>query len=169
MEERTIKRLIRIAIASFLAFGWLLVAPTEANSDDPITIAAQEIQDLKNSVKDLNYKDEFNILINIAEEKYDEAVQAKEDRDDAYDSYDSAVAAEATALEEKTLAQSAVDGQTVTVATALSKKNAAQNILDIANINLQTAQSAVQNAGNSGLYYTVYYLTRGFNGVAIPD
>ena len=83
LEERTIKRLIRIAIASFLAFGWLLVAPTEANSDDPITIAAQEIQDLKNSVEDLNYKDEFNSLINIAEEKYDEAVQAKENRDDA--------------------------------------------------------------------------------------
>jgi hypothetical protein len=41
--------------------------------------------------------------------------------------------------------------------------------LDIANLNLQTAQYTIQNAGNSGLQYTVYYLTRGYNGVAIPD
>jgi len=169
LEERKIKRLIRIALASFLAFGWLIVAPTEANSDDPIAIAAQEIQDLKDSVEDLNYKDEFNNLINIAEEKYNDAIQAKQDRDNAYDIYDSAVITEATAVEEKTLAQSAVDGQTVTVATALQDKNDAQDALDIANLNVQTTQAAISNAGNSGLQYTVYYLTRGFGGVAIPS
>jgi len=53
------------------------------------------------------------------------------------------------------------------VATALSEKNAAQNALDIANINVQTTQSSMQNAGSSGLSYTVYYLTRGFGGVAL--
>jgi hypothetical protein len=62
-----------------------------------------------------------------------------------------------------------VDGQTVTVATALQDKNDAQDDLDIANLNVQTAQYTIQNAGNSGLQYTVYYLTRGYNGVAIPD
>ena len=43
--------------------------------------------------------------------------------------YDAAVEAEATALSEKTAAQSAVDGQTVTVATALTNKNNAQSIV----------------------------------------
>jgi hypothetical protein len=55
------------------------------------------------------------------------------------------------------------------VATALQDKNDAQDDLDIANLNLQTTQYTIQNAGNSGLQYTVYYLTRGYNGVAIPD
>jgi len=148
-----------------LAFGWLLIAPTEANPNDPISVAAQEIQDLKDSVDDLGYKDQFNNLIDIAENKYDFAVDAKQDRDDAYAAYTSAVSAEATALEEKTLAQTAVDGQTVTVATALENKNDAQDALDIANINLSTAQASVQ--GGVGLEYTVYHLLR--NGsVAVP-
>jgi len=141
-----------------LAFGWLLIAPTEANPNDPISVAAQEIQDLRDSVDDLGYKDQFNSLINIAEDKYDSAVDAKQDRDDAYAAHTSAVSAEATALEEKDFAQSAVDGQTVTVATALENKNDAQDALDIANINLSIAQASVQ--GGVGLEYTVYHLLR---------
>ena len=156
--------------ATLLAFGWLLIAPTEAHSDDPISVAAQEIKDLKDSVDDLGYKDQFNSLIDIAENKYDFAVDAKQDRDDAYAAHTSAVSAEATALEEKTLAQSAVDGQTVTVATALENKNDAEDVLDIANINLSTAQSYIQ--GGVGLEYTVYHLLRdGYaNGqhIAVP-
>ncbi len=159
------KKLLRVLTVSILAFGWLLIAPTEANPNDPISVAAQEIQDLKDSVDDLGYKDEFNSFIDIAENKYDSAVDAKQDRDDAFAAHTSAVSAEATALEEKTLAQSAVDGQTVTVATALTNKNDAQDALDVANINLSTAQSYVQ--GGVGLEYTVYHLLR--NGsVAIP-
>jgi hypothetical protein len=160
-----LKKLLRVLTVSILAFGWLLIAPTEANPNDPISVAAQEIQDLKDSVDDLGYKDEFNSFIDIAENKYDSAVDAKQDRDDAFAAHTSAVSAEATALEEKTLAQSAVDGQTVTVATALTNKNDAQDALDVANINLSTAQSYVQ--GGVGLEYTVYHLLR--NGsVAIP-
>ena len=117
------KKLLRVLTVSILAFGWLLIAPTEANPNDPISVAAQEIQDLKDSVDDLGYKDQFNNLIDIAENKYDSAVDAKQDRDDAFAAHTSAVSAEATALEEKDLAQSAVDGQTVTVATALDNKN----------------------------------------------
>jgi hypothetical protein len=148
-----------------LAFGWLLIAPTEANPNDPISVAAQEIQDLKDSVDDLGYKDQFNSLIDIAENKYNFAVDAKQDRDDAYAAHTNALSAETTALEEKDLAQTAVDGQTVTVATALENKNDAQDALDIANINLSTAQASVQ--GGVGLEYTVYHLLR--NGsVAIP-
>jgi hypothetical protein len=156
-----------LSLAAILGFGWLFLTP--AYSDDPLSLAAQEIQELNESVSDLNYKDEFISLIDIAEDKYNDAVSAKEAKDDAYDAYDEAVAAEATALEEKNLAQLAVDGQTVTVATALENKNDAQDALDIANLNVQTTQLAVQNAGNSGLQYTVYYLTRGFGGVAIPS
>ena len=90
-----------------------------------------------------------------------------EAREAAYDAYDDAVEAEATALEEKNLAQSNVDGQTVIVSTALQNKNTAltdknkaQNTLDIANINLQTAQSTLQGANSQGLQYTVYNLLR---------
>jgi hypothetical protein len=146
-----------------LAFGWLLIAPTEANPNDPISVAAQEIQDLRDSVDDLGYKDQFNSLINIAEDKYDSAVDAKQDRDDAYAAHTSAVSAEATALEEKDFAQSTVDGQTVTVATALDNKNDAYDALGIANINLQTAQQALNSAGGEGLEYTVYTLLRNGN------
>ena len=144
-------------------FGWLFLTP--AYGDDPLSVAAQEIQDLKDSVDDLGYKDQFNSLIDIAENKYNSAVNAKQNRDDAYAAYTSAVSSEATALEEKTLAQSAVDGQTVTVATALTNKNDAQDALDIANINISTAQASVQ--GGAGLEYTVYHLLRD-GSVAIP-
>ena len=165
----------RLILSAILGFGWLFGGISQANPD-PLTLGYEQIQELNKSVSDLNYKNDFISLIDIAEQKYDDAVDAKDAKDNAYDSYDDAVVAEATALEEKNLAQSAVDGQTVTVATALTNKNNAKDALDIsevnlstANTNLQTTQSAVQNAGNSGLYYTVYYLTRGFNGVAIPD
>jgi hypothetical protein len=158
-------------------FGWLFLTP--AYSDDPLSLANQEIQDLNNSIDDLNYKDEFISLIDVAENKYDAAVAAKQAKDTAYSQHDEAVAAEATALSEKNTAQSAVDGQTVIVATALTHKNDAQDELDVAtinlntaNTNLQTAQNAVNNAGSAGLQYTVYHLLRdGYvNGqhIAVP-
>jgi hypothetical protein len=157
-----------------LAFGWLIIAPTEAHSDDPLTVAAQEIQELNDSVDDLGYQDDFIDLIDIAENKFTYSKNAMELRDDANDSYDDAVEAEATALEAKNLAQSNVDGQTATVALALEHKdnaleerNDAQDALSIANINVQTTQSNIQSAGGSGLAYTVYNLLRSGNS-AIP-
>jgi hypothetical protein len=157
-----------------LAFGWLIISPEGAHSDDPLTVAAQEIQELNNSIDDLGYQDDFIDLIDIAESKFTSATNAMELRDDSYDSYDNAVEAEATALEAKGLAQSSVDGQTATVAlalehkdNALEEKNDAQDALNIANINVQTTQSNMQSAGGAGLSYTVYNLLR--NGdVAIP-
>ena len=157
----------RLSLAAILGFGWLFLTP--AYSDDPLSLAAQEIQELNQKVVNLNEEAETQALIDIAEDKYDDAVAAKQARDTAYAAYDTAVEAEATALSEKNTAQSAVDGQTVTVATALEDKNDAQDLLDIANINLQTTQSTVQSAGNQGLQYTVYHLARGWNGVAIAD
>jgi len=164
----------RLSLATILGFGWLFLTP--AYSDDPLSLASQEIQELNDSVSDLNYKIEFESLIDVAESKYDDAVDAKDARDDASDAYDAAVSAESVALNEKVLAQSAVDGQTVTVATALTNKNNAQDELDVATINLttansnlQTAQATVNSAGSVGLQYTVYHLTRGFGGVAVPD
>ncbi len=172
--ERIIKRLTRITLATFLAFGWLLIAPTEAHSDDPLTVAAQEIQELNDSVDDLGYQDDFIDLIEIAENKFASATNAKELKDDAYDAHEDAVEAEATALEAKNLAQSNVDGQTATVAlalehkdNALEEKNDAQDALSIANINVQTTQSNMQAAGGEGLAYTVYTLVRQGN-VATP-
>jgi hypothetical protein len=139
-------------------FGWLFLTP--AYSDDPLSVAAEEIAELNEKVTNLTEEADTRALIDIAEDKYDAAVASKATRDSAYAAYNSAVEAEATALSEKTTAQSAVDGQTVTVATALEDKNDAQDVLDIANINRQTTQSTVQSAGNQGLQYTVYHLLR---------
>jgi outer membrane biosynthesis protein TonB len=169
-----LKKLLRIFTVSTLAFAWLLIAPTEAHSDDPLTVASQEIQDLNSEVYNLVYQDDFIELIEIAENKFDYATNAKELKDDAYDAHEDAVEAEATALEAKNLAQSNVDGQTATVALALEHKdnaleerNDAQDALSIANINVQTTQSNIQSAGGSGLAYTVYNLLRNGNQ-AVP-
>ena len=157
-----------------LAFGWLFIAPTEAHSDDPLTVAAQEIQELNNSIDDLGYQDDLIDLVDIAENKFTYAKNAMELRDDANDAYDDEVEVEAVALEEMNLAQSNVDGQTVTVDIALENKdnaledkNDAQDALSIANINVQTTQSNIQSAGGSGLSYTVYNLLRNGNQ-AVP-
>ena len=153
---------------TLLSFGWLIMAPTEAHSDDPLTIAAQEIQELNNSINDLGYQDEFISLIEEAEDKYDIAYSAMEARDEASDLYDDSLEAEATALEEKNLAQSALDEQTEEVATALTNKNDAYDALGVANINLQTAQQALNSAGGVGLQYDVYSLIR-VDGLAATD
>ncbi len=167
-------KLWRLTLTAILGFGWLFLTP--AYSDDPLSLAAQEIQELNEKVGNLTEEAETQALIDIAEDKYDDAVAAKEARDDAYDAYDAAVASEATALQEKNTAQSAVDGQTVTVATALEDKNDAQDALDIstlnlstANSNLQSAQSVIDNAGGDGLQYTVYNLARIWPSYAVPD
>jgi hypothetical protein len=163
-----LNKLLRISTVILLAFGWLFIAPTEANSDDPLTIAAQEIQELNDSVDDLGYQDEFISLIEEAEDKYDLAVSAKETQTQTSDLYDNSLDLKATALEEKDLAQSAVDGQTVTVATALDNKNDAYDALGVANINLSNAQQALDSAGSAGLAYDVYSLIR-VNGLAATD
>ena len=167
---------MRISITILLAFGWLFISPTEANSDDPLTVAAGKIQNLNSAVDKLDYKDGLISLIDIAENKFSYAKNAMEARDAANDAYDDALDAEDLALEEMSLAQSNVNEQTVTVATALGHKdnaledkNDAQDALDIANINLQTAQSNIQSAGGQGLAYTVYYLTRAFPNIATPS
>ena len=171
-------KLWRLSLTAILTFGWLFLIPAEGNPD-PLTIAAEDIAELNIKINNLADKAATQGLIDIAEDKYDDAVAAKEARDDAYDTYDAAVAAEATALEEKNTAQSAVDGQTVTVATALSQRNSAKTALDISEINLatantdfQSAQSIINNAGSAGLQYTVYHLLRDgyINGqhIAVP-
>ena len=141
-----------------LAFGWLFMSP--AYSDDPLSLAAQEIEELNNSVDDLGYQDEFISLIEEAESKYDIAVSSKETQTQTSDLYDDSLDAESVALEEKELAQLAVDEQTITVDTALTNKNNALDSLEIANINLSTAQQDLNSAGGTGLAYTVYNLLR---------
>jgi hypothetical protein len=166
-------KLWRLSLAAILGFGWLFFTPA-SYSDDPLSLAAQEIQELNSKVSNLNEEAETQALIDIAEQKYDDAVAAKQTRDATYAAYDAAVAAEATALSEKNAAQAAVDSQTVVVSTALAQKNSAKDALDVsainlstANTNLQNAQSTVQNAGSSGLQYTVYYLARQWPGIAV--
>ncbi len=169
-------KLLRISTVILLAFGWLFIAPTEANSDDPLTVAAQQIQNLNSAVDKLDYKDGLISLIDIAENKFMYAKNLRDVRDAAQEDYEDAVEAEELALEEVELAQSNVDGQTATVAIALENrdnafqdKNDAQDALNIANINLQTAQANMQSAGGSGLQYTVYNLARVWPSIAVPD
>jgi len=159
-----------------LAFGWLFIAPTEAHSDDPLTVAAGKIQNLNSAVDKLDYKDGLINMIDIAENKFMYAKTLGDVRDEAISDYEDAVEAEELALEEVELAQSNVDGQTVTVAlaldnkdSALQDKNDAQDALNIANINVQTTQSNIQSAGGQGLAYTVYHLARVFPNIAVPS
>ena len=146
----------RLSLAAILGFGWLFITP--AYSDDPLSLAAQEIQKLNQNVSELSYKDQFVSLIDVAEQKYDDAVAAKNTRDNAFASYDTAVATEATALQEKNAAQADVNNQSQIVSNALLDKNAAQDALDIANINLSNTQAP--SVGYQGVSFQIYPLDR---------
>ena len=161
-------KLLRISTVILLAFGWLFIAPTEANSDDPLTVAAGKIQNLNSAVDKLDYKDGLINMIDIAENKFMYAKNLRDVRDTAIADYEDTADEEALALEAKILAQSNVDGQTATVGLALEHKDDAYDALGIANINLSNAQQALNNAGGSGLRYDVYSLIR-VNGLAAPD
>ena len=151
-----------------LAFGWLLMSPQDAHSDDPLTVAAKQIENLNGAVDKLDYKDGLINLIDIAENKFMYAKNLRDVRDASIKAYDDAVETEALALEDMNLAQSNVDGQTVTVALALEHRDDSYDALGVANINLQTAQQALNSAGGAGLQYDVYSLIR-VNGQAATD
>jgi len=164
----------RLSLTAILGFGWLFLTP--AYSDDPLSLAAQEIQRLKNSVPDLAYQDQFISLIDVAENKYNNAVSAKEFMDSAITAYDAAIIAEESALQAKNSAQIEVESQSGIVESALLNKNNAESDLSIAQLNLNTAnsnvqlaQSIVSSAGGQGLEYTVYNLVRTWPSIATPD
>ena len=167
---------MRISTVVLLAFGWLFIAPLEAHSDDPITIGAQRIEALNQKISDLTDSAKLVSLIDVAQDKYDAAVIARDNKISAEEDYEQAVETEEeslstlnTKISDLSLAQSSVDGQTATVSLALTHKNDAQDALNIANINLQTTQSNMQSAGGSGLQYTVYNLARVWPSIAVPD
>ena len=156
--------IFRLILTAILAFGWIFFTPAQSSSD-PLTLAAQEIQELNGKISNLQYKNELQSLIDIAENKFEYAKNSEEAIFNSQDSYDYALEAEATALTQKASAQSAVDEQTPIADTALTNKDNAQDVVDIANINLLTAQAYVQ--GGVGLQYTVYHLLID-GSVAIP-
>jgi hypothetical protein len=155
-------------IALFLAFGWLFISPTQANSDDPLMLAAKQIENLNSAADKLDYKDGLINIIDIAENKFMYAKNLRDVRDKAIKDYEDAVEAEELVLDAKILAQSNVDGHTVTVELALDHKNDAYDALEVAKINLSNAQQALNNAGGIGLRYDVYSLVRE-NGQAATD
>lgn len=164
----------RLSLAAILGFGWLFMTP--AYSDDPLTIAQERISKLNEDINNLSDKEYTQELISVAEDKYEDAVDAKNNKTSSEEAYDGAVEAKAeslsnlnTKISNLSSAQSSVDGQTATVALALTHKDDAQEALSIANLNLQTTQSNMQAAGGEGLAYTVYHLTRTFNNVAVPS
>jgi hypothetical protein len=147
---------------------------TPAYSDDPLSIAAERIAELNEDIENLSDKKETQELISLAENKYSEAIVARDNKNLSDQAYADAVETEAESLSDLnakisnlSLAQSSVDGQTATVALALTHKDDAQEALSIANLNLQTTQSNMQAAGGTGLAYTVYTLVRQGN-VATP-
>jgi len=144
-----------LILTAILAFG-VFFTPAQSNPD-PLTEGYTEILELNKKVNNLQYKTQFQSLIDIATNKYNTAVSAKTTKDNSYTAYDQAVAAQATALSEKNAAQVAVDSQTVTVATALTNKNNAKDALDTANINLATANSQYPpSTGDPGLNAYLY-------------
>ncbi len=164
----------RLSLAAILGFGWLFMTP--AYSDDPLTIAQERISKLNEDINNLSDKEYTQELISVAEDKYEDAVDAKNNKTSSEEAYDGAVEAKAeslsnlnTKISNLSSAQSSVDGQTATVALALTHKDDAQEALSIANLNLQTTESNMQAAGGEGLAYTVYHLTRTFNNVAVPS
>jgi len=62
-------KLWRLTLTAILGFGWLFLTP--AYSDDPLSLAAQEIQELNEKVGNLTEEAETQALIDIAEDKYD--------------------------------------------------------------------------------------------------
>ncbi len=147
---------------------------TPAYSDDPLSIAAERIDKLNEDIENLSDKKETQELISLAEDKYRDAVVARDNKNLSDQEYTDAVDTEAeslstlnTKISNLSLAQSSVDGQTATVALALTHKDDAQEALTIANLNLQTTQSNMQAAGGPGLEYTVYNLSRDGN-TAVP-
>jgi hypothetical protein len=149
-----------------LAFGWLFMSP--AYSDDPLTIAAKQIENLNKAVDKLDYKDNLINLIDIAENKFMSAKDMKDTMNFASKSYDDALTQEADALSAKISAKNILDLQKTIVDQALQNKNNAQDALDLANINLSTAQATLNNAEGAGLKYDVYSLIR-LDGQATPD
>ena len=136
-------KLWRLSLAFILGFGWLFLTPASGN--DPIAIAAEDIAELQQDISNLNDKAETQRLLNIAEDKYDEAVAARSAKNAAQTAYDAAVAAESTALTNKNNAQSDVNTQQPIRDAAYATLQQKQTALDVANINLQVAQSSVSS------------------------
>ena len=166
-------KLYRILLTLILGFGWLFTGSSHA-SEDPLVVAYKELNQLNADIENLSDKKSTQDLIDIAEQKYEDAIDAKDDLYNAEDTYEnksnlynSAVQAESVALSEKQAAQTTVDNQTPIVATALTNKNNAKNQLDVAqinlntaNTNLQTASSALNNSAFQGVYFRIYPLSR---------
>jgi hypothetical protein len=47
----------RLSLATILMFGWVFLTP--AHGDDPLSLAAQEIEELNSKVSNLVYQDDF--------------------------------------------------------------------------------------------------------------
>ena len=130
-------KLWRLSLAAILGFGWLFVTP--AYSDDPLAIAAAEIAELQKDINNLNDKAETQRLLDIAEEKYDSALSAKNAKSQAQEDYDDAVDLESEALQNKQDAQDDVNNQQPIRNSKYDTLLEKQTALDVANINLQTA------------------------------
>ena len=87
-------KLWRLSLAAILGFGWLFLTPA-SYSDDPLQIARTEIDQLEADVQKLNDKIATQALIDIANDKYDEALAAKNVKNAAQNTLNSATSIKA--------------------------------------------------------------------------
>jgi hypothetical protein len=150
-----LKNIFRLVLSGILCFGWLLGGTSQA-SNDPISIAAQDIAKLESDLENLANKSATQEKIDFAKSKYDVAIvarnsllEAQSDLLDAENALEDAQNAEDAALSEKQSAQLAVNNQQPIRDAAYTTKQDKQTTLDAANVNVQTQASGNQPQTNT--------------------
>jgi len=157
-------KLWRLSLTAILGFGWLFLTP--AYSDDPLQIAAAQIQQLEADVQKLNDKAATQALIDIANNKYDAAVAAKENLQDKQTAYDNAVAAQLSASDAKNDAQSAVDNQQVIRDAAYTNMQSKLSAYQDAQTTLNAHIALYGNGAYQGVSFQIFPLSRYWDGTA---
>jgi hypothetical protein len=78
----------RLSLATILGFGWLFITP--AYSDDPLSIASERIAELNSNLDNLTDKSKTQELISLAEDKYEDAVDARDNKISSEEEYNQA-------------------------------------------------------------------------------
>jgi hypothetical protein len=71
-------KLYRILLTFILGFGWLFTGTSQA-SEDPLVVAYKDINQLNIDIENLSNKKSTQDLIDIAEQKYEDAIDAKDE------------------------------------------------------------------------------------------
>ena len=161
-----INRLFRITATFLLAFSWLFIADAKGVST-PLEQANADILKLEQDINNLVDQTETRRLLDIAHQKYDLALSAKQSMDAAQTAKESAQSAQASATTAKNNAQSDVETKQSIRDSAYETLQNKQDALDIANINLSNTQ--VPSVGYQGVSFQIYPLSRSGNYAYIAN